>query len=97
MSSGKMKSIRKAREEKRQAKFAEKRENGTAYEYVSIEKATGAKKGSRAYNKEKAIRARKNRSSKSEYAEWASVTRKQQNRLDKLAESAKNGKKKATA
>lgn len=83
VSSGKMKGIRKAREEKRQAKFAAKREAGKAYEYKSIEqKLTDAglkpktKEYNKAYAEEKRARVAKAKSSRSEYAVWKSINQK---------------------
>ena len=92
VSSGKMKGIRKAREEKRQAKFAAKREAGKAYEYKSIEQKlvdAGFKPKTKAYNKayaeEKRSRIAKAKSSRSEYAIWKSMNQKLDVELAKIA------------
>ena len=92
VSSGKMKDIRKAREAKRQAKFAAKREAGKAYEYKSIEQKlvdAGFKPKTKAYNKayaeEKRNRIVKAKSSRSEYAIWKSMNQKLDVELAKIA------------
>ena len=92
VSSGKMKDIRKAREAKRQAKFAAKREAGKAYEYKSIEQKlvdAGFKPKTKAYNKayaeEKRNRIAKAKSSRSEYAIWKSMNQKLDVELAKIA------------
>lgn len=71
-----------AREAKRQAKFAEKRENGTAYEYKPIP----FKKGTKAYNEEKLIRAEKSKSSKLPIARLKSIFAKLNNELEEKEE-----------
>lgn len=69
MSSGKTKEIRKAREERRQAKFAAKREAGKAYEY----KPNPYKKGTPEYYVEKFDRMNKNKSKKCEFIRLRSL------------------------
>ena len=83
VSSGKMAKIRKARAEKREAKFAAKREAGLAYEY----KKNPFKKGSNEWAREKMERANKTHGSKCEYAKFESIMRKLDNYLE--AEAAK--------
>lgn len=75
-----------AREEKRQARFAAKREAGKAYEYKPI----SAKPGSKAWKEEKAIRAEKAKSSKLPYARIKSAFAKLDNEMAKRQEAAKN-------
>ena len=82
-SSGKMAKIRKARAEKREAKFAAKRKAGLAYEY----KKNPFKKGSKEWAREKMERANKTHGSKCEYAKFESIMRKLDNYLE--AEAAK--------
>lgn len=88
MSSGKKTSINKAREAKRQAKFAEKRENGTNYVYEPIK----AKKGTNDYNREKLERAEKAKSSRTPYAQWQTVMAKLNNAIVKAEMEAKEKK-----
>lgn len=78
MSSGKMKEIRKAREAKRQAKFAAKREAGKAYEYKPI----SFKKGTSEYEVERLARAEKNKP-KNEVAWYRSQFAKLDHKLGK--------------
>lgn len=79
LSSGKMKEIRKAREAKRQAKFAAKREAGKAYEY----KPNPFKKGTPEYAEEKLARQEKAKSSKCEFAWYKNQFAKLDNKLNK--------------
>ena len=83
VSSGKMAKIRKARAEKREAKFAAKREAGLAYEY----KKNPFKEGSKEWAREKMERANKTHGSKCEYAKFESIMRKLDNYLE--ADAAK--------
>ena len=77
-SSGKMAKIRKARAEKREAKFAAKREAGLAYEY----KKNPFKEGSKEWAREKMERANKTHGSKCEYAKFESIMQKLDNYLE---------------
>lgn len=90
MSSGKKASINKAREAKRQARFAEKRENGTAYVYEPIK----AKKGTSEYNRERLERADKAKSSRTPYAQWQTIMARLDYELAKAAIEAKEKKEK---
>lgn len=81
------------KEEKRQAKFAAKREAGKAYTYQPIE----AKKGTREYRREKMDRAEKAKSSKLPLARWTSIMKKLSNQLTKEAEENKKKAEKATS
>ena len=84
VSSGKMAKIRKARAEKREAKFAAKREAGLAYKY----KKNPFKKGSKEWAREKMERANKTHGSKCEYAKFESIMRKLDNYLETEAAEA---------
>ena len=79
MSSGKMKEIRKAREAKRQAKFAEKAANGKAYEY----KPNPYKKGTAEYEVERLKRQEKAKSCETEFQWYRSQFAKLDNALNK--------------
>ena len=79
MSTGKTKEIRKAREAKRQAKFAAKREAGNAYEY----KPNPYKKGTSEYEAERLNRAEKAKSCKTEVQWYRSQFAKLDNALKK--------------
>ena len=76
LSSGKTKEIRKAKEAKRQAKLAKRREAGKGYEYKPIP----YKKGSAEYKKEKKARALKNVSHKTEFQRYRSLFAKLDNK-----------------
>ena len=97
-SSGKMAKIRKARAEKRETKFAAKREAGLAYEY----KKNPFKEGSKKWAREKMERANKTHGSKCEYAKFESIMRKLDNYLEAekekiAAAKAEEKKKKSVA
>lgn len=62
---------------KRQAKFAAKRENGTAYEY----KPNPYEKGTYEWRRERAERAEKNISHKTHYAKMRSIFAKLDNQI----------------
>src|SRR5574344_657539 len=78
----------KAKEERRQAKFAKKREEGRAYEYKPIPYAKGTAK----YAHEKLERAEKTVSKKTPVARITSIMRKLDNQLAKEKMERKNNK-----
>lgn len=94
VSKGGHKAAKKAREAKLLAKFAKRREAGKAYEYKSIEETLGSNASKRDIIREKRKRAKKNANSgsKTEYAKWKSIQRKQDNRLAEVAEAEKDGR-----
>lgn len=73
-------------EAKRQAKFAEKRENGEAYSY----KPNPFKKGTVEYDEERLIRVEKSKSKKTDVAKMTSIMRKLDNFLEDEKKKAKN-------
>lgn len=77
-----------AYEAKRQAKFAAKRANGTAYEYKPI----AAEKGSSEWYAERAERARKNVNHRTDIAIFTSIMAKLKNRLKAEEQAAKKNK-----
>lgn len=79
LSSGNRSKINAAREERRQAKFAKKREDGCAYEYKPIP----FEKGTVEYAHEKLERAVKTVSKKTPLARMTSIMRKLDNQLVK--------------
>lgn len=99
VSSGKTKAIRKAQEEKRQAKFSAKREAGKAYEYKPNPfKPTKADKDNAVlglfdepskYSVEKKVRWHKANDSKLPFAKMTSLMKKLDNALAKEALAAK--------
>jgi hypothetical protein len=90
MSSGNKATQNRAREERRQAKFAKKREEGRAYEYKPIPYA----KGTVEYAHEKLERAEKTVSKKTPVARLTSLMRKLDNQLAKEKMERKNNKEK---
>ena len=90
MSSGNKAAQNRAREERRQAKFAKKREEGRAYEYNPIP----YEKGTVEYAHEKLERAEKNVSKKTPVARFTSIMRKLDNQLAKEKIERKNNKEK---
>ena len=75
--------IHKRQEEKRQARFAARREAGKAYEY----KPNPFKKGTAKWYAENATRAEKNKSSKLPYARLTSIFAKLDNEIAKKKEA----------
>lgn len=92
ISSGNRSKIRTAREERRQLKFAKKREEGKAYEYV----ANPHKKGTYAYVVEQNERAAKNTGEKLPTAKLTSIFAKLDNQLAKQKENMKNNERKSS-
>ena len=90
ISSGQMAKIHVGQEEKRQARLAQR----PKYEYKSIEEATGAKKFTYKWYKEKKARAKKAVSPRSEFTRWRSFYAAQDDRLRKEAEEKAKNKKK---
>ena len=90
MSSGNKAAQNKAKEDRRQAKFAKKREEGRAYEYKPIPYA----KGTVEYAHEKLARAEKTVSKKTPVARMTSIMRKLDNQLAKEKMERKNNKEK---
>ena len=91
MSSGNRVAINKAREEKRQAKFSKKREEGRAYEYKPIPYAKGTKE----YAEEKRVRQSKNVDRKTPVARMTSLFKKLDNELVKNRVTRKETKERA--
>ena len=90
MSSGNKAAQNKAKEERRQAKFAKKREEGRAYEYKPIPYA----KGTVEYVHEKLARTEKTVSKKTPIASFTSIMKKLDNQLAKEKMERKNNKEK---
>lgn len=90
MSSGNKAAQNRAKEERRQAKFAKKREEGRTYEYKPIPYA----KGTVEYAHEKLARAEKTVSKKTPVARFTSIMRKLDNQLAKEKMERKNNKEK---
>lgn len=90
MSSGNKAAQNRAKEERRQTKFAKKREEGNAYEYKPIPYA----KGTVEYAHEKLERAEKTISKKTPFARFTSLMRKLENQLAKEKMERKNNKEK---
>ena len=90
MSSGNKAAQNRAKEERRQAKFAKKRDEGRAYEYKPIP----YEKGTVEYTHEKLERAEKTVSKKTPVARFTSIMRKLDNQLAKEKMERKNNKEK---
>ncbi|MFA6832078.1 MAG: hypothetical protein WCR36_07395 [Bacteroidaceae bacterium] len=88
VSSGKTKAINIAREERRQARFARKREEGLAYEYESIPFVMGTEE----YYEEEMARAEKTKSRKLPLARFTSIMKKLDNQLVQQKQRLKNNK-----
>lgn len=86
ISLGGRKEAHKRQEEKRQAKFKERRENGTNYTY----KPNPYKKGTPEYEHEALVRAEKNLNQRLPYAKTQSIFAKLDNWIAKQNEIAKN-------
>lgn len=81
------KKIRQARDEKRRAKFAQRREDGKVYNYTP----NPYKEGTSEYNKEVLARKEKTVSKKTEWQRIESIMRKLQNEIEKKKKLIKNG------
>lgn len=88
ISNGGRKEAHKRQEEKRQAKFKERRENGTTYKYTPIT----YKKGTSEYEHERLVRAEKCMNQRLPYAKKASIFAKLNNWLAKQKEFEKTVK-----
>lgn len=87
-SSGNKAVINKAKEERRQIKFADKREEGRTYKYKPIPYA----KGTIEYQREKMERAAKIVSKKTPVAIFTSIMKKLENQLEKEKTERKSRK-----
>lgn len=90
MSSGNKAAQNKEKEDRRQAKFATKRDEGRAYEY----KPNTYAKGTVEYAHEKIVRAEKTIGKKTPVARLTSIMRKLENQLAKEKMERKNNKEK---
>ena len=89
ISSGQTSKIHIAQEEKRQAKFAARREAGKVYKYEPIKE----KKYTKKWWNETRKRQAKNASSRTDYARWTGFFAAQDYRLRKEAEEKQKAKK----
>lgn len=88
ISNGGRQKAHEAQEARRQAKFKERRENGTNYVY----KPNPYKPGTSEYEHEKLVRSEKNKNNRLPYAKLTSIFAKLDNYLEKQNEIAKASK-----